>query len=47
MNQAIQTEDFNKAIEAECKKYFFHTKRKYFIKHLELMRNMIMKLIFS
>jgi len=26
MNQAIQTEDLNKAIEAECKKYFFHQK---------------------
>ena len=26
MNQAIQTEDINKAIEAECKKYFFNQK---------------------
>ena len=26
MNQAIQTEDFNKAIEAECKKYFYNQK---------------------
>jgi len=26
MNQAIQTEDLNKAIEVECKKYFYHQK---------------------